>query len=105
MKNTSSDIDPRTTRQRALDDAADCVLRDRNTIHGEPEDSLEDIAKGWSVIARCEISPSQVALMMVWLKTVRATQNPVHWDSWVDICGYGSIGAECSQRQKKGVIF
>lgn len=93
---------PVSVRQRALEAAADCVLRDRNVTHGEPEDNLSDIAKGWTVIVGCDISATQVALMMVWLKTVRANENPAHWDSWIDIAGYASIGAEVSDSHSPG---
>lgn len=95
-----SDIDPRTVRQRALDDAADCVLRDRNTTHGEPEDSFAAIAKGWSVLAGTEITATQACLMLAWLKIVRANGNPNHWDNYPDLLGYGACAAECAEKQR-----
>jgi hypothetical protein len=35
-----------------------------------------------------------VALMMAWLKIVRASGNPGHEDSFVDLAGYAACGAE-----------
>lgn len=91
---------PVSVRQRTLEAAADCVLRDRNMTHGEPEDSFHEIAVGWSVIAGCEIDATRVCLMMVWLKTVRAKNNPDHVDNFTDILGYGSCAAECADNSK-----
>ena len=100
MKNTTSDPDTRTTRQRALDDAAECVLRDRNTTHGEPEDSFPAIAVGWSALAGVEITATQACLMLAWLKIVRANGNPDHWDSFPDLIGYGACAAECAEKAR-----
>jgi hypothetical protein len=87
---------PVSVRQRTLEAAADCVLRDRNVTHGEPENSFREIAIGWSVIAGCEIDETKACLMMVWLKTVRAKNNPDHPDNFIDLCGYGSCASECA---------
>jgi hypothetical protein len=81
-------------REQCLDAAAECVLRDRNVAYGGPEDSFSKIAKGWSVIKGGEFTPVDVALMMAWLKIVRASGNPGHEDSFVDLAGYAACGAE-----------
>jgi hypothetical protein len=81
-------------REQCLDAAARCVLRDRNVTHGSPEESFLKIAKGWSVIKGIEITSVDVALMMAWLKIVRASGNPGHEDSWTDLAGYAACGAE-----------
>lgn len=81
-------------REQCLNEAAACVLKDRNAIYGRPEDSFTKIGKGWSVIKGIEITPIDVALMMAWLKIVRASDNPNHTDSFVDLAGYAACGAE-----------
>lgn len=100
LTHTLSDPEHRSVRQRALDDAAECVLRDRNVTHGEPEDSFPAIAKGWSVLVGKEITPSQACLMLAWLKIVRANGNPDHWDNYPDLLGYGACAAECADKHK-----
>jgi hypothetical protein len=81
-------------RKECLDAAAACVLTDRNVTHGEPEDSFSKIAQGWSALKKIEITPVDVALMLAWLKIVRAHDNPAHADSFVDLAGYAACGAE-----------
>jgi hypothetical protein len=81
-------------RGECLAAAADCVLRDRNATHGEPESSFGKIAKGWSALKGVEITATDVALMLAWLKIVRAHDNPAHEDSFVDLAGYAACGAE-----------
>jgi hypothetical protein len=81
-------------RKQCLDAAAACVLTDRNRTYGEPEESLGKVAAGWSAILEMDITSSDVALMMAWLKIVRAGANPGHADNWVDMAGYAALGAE-----------
>jgi hypothetical protein len=81
-------------REQCLNEAAACVLRDRNKTHGGPEESFGKIAKGWAVIKGIEFTSADVALMMAWLKIVRASGNPEHGDNWVDMAGYAACGAE-----------
>lgn len=82
-------------RKQILTKALDCVTKDRNATHGEPEDSFKQIASVWSAMLGVEISSHQVALLMAALKIVRAQQNPAHEDNWVDLAGYAACGAEC----------
>jgi Domain of unknown function (DUF6378) len=86
----------KTSRQLTLEAAAECVLKNRCDAYGPPEDSFSDIAVGWSVIAGTEITAAQVGLMMVWLKTVRAKENPGQMDNYVDGAGYFACAAECA---------
>jgi hypothetical protein len=86
-------------REQCLNEAAACVLKDRNVKYGGPEDSFTKIGKGWSVIKGIEITASDVALMMAWLKIVRASGNPSHEDSWVDMAGYAACGAELNDNR------
>jgi hypothetical protein len=82
------------TRKECLDAAGACVLKDRNVTYGGPESSFAKIAAGWSALKGVEITAADVALMMAWIKIVRASSNPGHDDSWIDLAGYAACGAE-----------
>ena len=81
-------------RQAILDQASERVCGDRPDVHGPLEDSFGMIAAIWSVKLGVQVSPEQVALMLIDLKGVRAWGNPAHHDSWVDIAGYAACGGE-----------
>lgn len=81
-------------RAEILAAAAQAVTVERAATHGAVERSFVDIAAIWSVRVGRVISPAQVALMLVDLKTVRAWGNPGHADNWVDIAGYAACGGE-----------
>jgi hypothetical protein len=84
------------TRAHVLDTAREAVLKDRAVTHGALENSFAAIASIWSVRLGQPVTPAQVAIMMVDLKTVRAWGNPSHGDNWVDIAGYAACGGELS---------
>lgn len=86
-------------RKETLDAAAKAVLVDRAATHGgSPEASFTLIARLWSARLGIPISPSQVAILLIDLKSARAWQNPGHEDNWVDIAGYAACGAEVAPR-------
>ena len=93
----------KTTRQLTLEAAAECILKNRCDAYGPPEDNFRDVATGWSVIAGTEITAVQVGLMMAWLKTVRAKDNPAHLDNYVDGAGYFACAAECAETDPNAV--
>lgn len=85
-----------TTRKTILDAAEKCVCRDRQDTHGKPEDSFGAIADLWTAyldIGR-DITPVDVAQMMILLKVGRAKENPKHQDNWVDMAGYAACAGE-----------
>jgi hypothetical protein len=80
------------TRGEILDQARSAVTR---TVYGTvPEDSFAKIAALWSVRLGGTVTPDQVTIMMIDLKTVRAWTNPSHTDSWADMAGYAACGGE-----------
>lgn len=81
-------------RAAILDQARQAVTRDRAATHGEIEASFGQIAAIWSVRLGVPVSPVQVAILLVDLKTVRAWGNPGHADNWIDIAGYAACGGE-----------
>lgn len=85
-----------TTCKTILDAAEKCVCNDRQDQYGKPEDSFGAIADLWTAyldIGR-EITPVDVAQMMILLKIGRAKENPKHTDNWVDMAGYAACAGE-----------
>ena len=83
-----------TTRKTILDAAEKCVCQDRQDTHGKPEDSFSEIAMLWTAYTGNDISPVDVAQMMILLKVGRAKGNPKHTDNWVDMAGYAACAGE-----------
>lgn len=81
-------------RAEILDAAREAVMVDRAATHGDAEQSFAQIAALWSVRLGIAITPEQVAILMIDLKTVRAWGNPGHADNWIDLAGYAACGGE-----------
>jgi hypothetical protein len=82
-------------RIEALREAASIIAGDRDVQYGGPEENFTRIAKIWSVIVGTEITPEDVAMMMVGLKVARyASKSGFQPDTWVDIAGYAGCGYE-----------
>ena len=73
-----------------LQEAEEIVNGDRQQDYGDMQQSFDNIAKMWSVIAGTEISARQVGLMMISLKDVRENNKPKR-DNVVDISGYSYL--------------
>lgn len=82
------------SRVSVLEDALEATTRTRAATHGDLESNFSTIAQIWSVRLGRTITPEQVTLMLIDLKTVRAWSNPAHEDNWVDIAGYAACGGE-----------
>jgi len=81
-----------------LEDAIESVY-DRSDIYGKPEDSFRTIAEMWNSYLSAEeidpnITPHDVANMMILLKVARNAGGNYHKDNWVDIAGYAECGAK-----------
>ena len=85
---------PKSPRARILDAAGQAVTVDRAATHGSVEDNFANVATIWSMRTGTAITPAQVAIMLIDLKTVRAWGNPQHGDNWIDIAGYAACGGE-----------
>ena len=92
-------------RESVLEDAKQCVCKDRNNIYGGPEDNFSCIAKFWNTYLtnlgndnlgnEVSLSSKDVAIMMTLFKLARlVTANSYHRDSWVDAIGYLACGSE-----------
>ncbi len=86
------------TRAEILEAAAKAVTQDRAATHGSVERNFELIAKLWSIWLEAEISPTDVAVMMMMLKQARIKSTPGHHDHWSDVAGYAACGGEIATK-------
>lgn len=82
------------SREYILRRAEECVCSDREAQYGSPEDSFGAIASLWSAYLGRNISPTDVAVMMVLFKMGRVKTGRFKADSWIDAAGYCACGAE-----------
>lgn len=93
-----------TIRQEVLRKAEQYVSRDRNAVHGNPEDNFALIANLQAeyrnackrVRGNDAVLPHDVAIDNIFQKIARLVQSPYHRDHWIDIAGYAACGAECA---------
>lgn len=86
------------TRRECLDKAAECVLQDRASQYGGPEDNFGRIAKLWSTYTGTVLDGIDVAMMMSLLKVARIRNNKDYSDGYIDLAGYAACGAELAGR-------
>ena len=87
-----------------LQEALTIVQGARRKAYGSPEDNFKVIADLWNAYMKkrasrrgsSELSPTDVACMMVLMKVARLAETPEHRDSWVDIAGYAACGIRCA---------
>lgn len=77
--------------ERVLQEADRLISGDRREEYGSVKESFEAVAAGWSLIIGHEVTATQVALCMVWLKVMRETVKDKR-DNWVDMAGYAGLG-------------
>lgn len=88
-------------REHVLDEAKKCVLKDRNSTYGKPENNFKDIARRWTahlqnrklIPEAIQLTPDDVGIMMVDMKLARIGYNPGHKDSYIDGIGYIACAA------------
>lgn len=86
-------------KQEMLETALSIVTKDRQNDYGTAESNFGTIAEFWSTYLRAlnmgdELTPADVAAMMILMKVSRITTSPGKEDNWVDIAGYAACGAE-----------
>ena len=81
-------------RTELLNKALEIVNGARQENYGSPESNFARIAAFWTLYLQRHITPADVAIMMVLMKTARLQNNIKHEDSWVDIAGYAANGVE-----------
>lgn len=67
------------------------VVENRRTTYGEPRESMDAIAKRWSLTLGVPVNAAQVVLCLIDLKLTRLMRDPKHLDSMVDIAGYAAM--------------
>jgi len=87
-------------RDKCLEQAQQLINGDRKSDYGDAYLNHLRIADLWTIYlsrsAAIELSPTDVAVMMMLLKIARV-MNQHKDDSYVDICGYAALAAEMSQ--------
>lgn len=87
------------TRDTILEAASDLVNGQRAKDYGDAYETHRRIAAGWTEIIGVNVSPSQVALCMAWLKISRLVETPDHLDSFVDLVAYGALAGEIQHKE------
>lgn len=82
------------TREEVLDKAKEIVTGARQTTYGTPEDSFTTIAGLWGSYLGKDLSPKDVAMLMVLLKVARSKGDAGYFDNYVDIAGYAACAGE-----------
>jgi len=87
-----------TTREYILDEARECIMRDRNLDYDEPERNFQDIATFWNVYLQGKqvIEPHDVGVMCALIKVARIRTSPGKADHYIDAAGYMACAAECA---------
>lgn len=67
------------------------VIDERIKVYGVPEITFPQIAEVWSGIIGHHVNPTDVPLMLIGMKLVRAAQAPDYSDNSDDVEGYLDI--------------
>lgn len=82
-----------TPPESVLQEAHRIIHGARRKDYGPAEEGFIKMATGWSVIFGHEVTSTQVALAMTWLKVCRFL-NSHDRDSLVDLAGYAGLAAQ-----------
>ncbi|WXX09765.1 hypothetical protein [Mycobacterium phage MS619] len=74
-----------------LTTAEEIINGQRAKDYGDAKENHQRIANLWNVYAGTELSPEDVAVMMILLKIARFMENGYHNDTVVDIAGYAGV--------------
>lgn len=86
------------TRDEILDKAKSIINGERQGVYGKPENSFDTISQMWSAYLGRDVSPTDVANMMILLKIARNSSGVYKDDNWIDICGYAALGGEIQNK-------
>lgn len=82
------------TRQEFLNLVEQTVCGNREQAHGNPTGTFKRIAALWSVYLGLNLTPSDIAHLMILFKIARLMGNAKHNDSLIDIAGYAACASE-----------
>lgn len=86
-------------REKCLREACEIVNGARNQTYGNVEENFDRIASLWSIYLDTAVTPIDVAMMMVLLKTARVSTGGVsHYDNYVDVAGYAACAYEITKK-------
>lgn len=82
-------------RSRALDAVEELygMIVERVKTHAQPDEEFRVMRELWGGILEVEVKPEQVIAMLIAMKLARALAKPDVRDHWMDIAGYGVLGA------------
>jgi len=72
----------------------DRLIEEKAKEYGKPIDYFSSLAEMWGAMLCTTLSTNQVVAMYVAAKSLRGFNNPDHYDSFLDIAGYGKIGCD-----------
>lgn len=87
-------------RAEYLDTTKDIICKERQDVHGAPENTFALIAQYWSTYLgqefgkHVEVADADVAIMMALLKVARLQMNAHNDDNIIDGIGYLAIAGE-----------
>lgn len=70
------------------------IVAEREQDYGDASISFARIAALWTAHLNTEVTPNDVALMMILLKVSRTKTSPYKHDNWLDIAGYAHLGEQ-----------
>jgi hypothetical protein len=88
---------------KILDDAKE-IISERGSDYGGFVESFNRASAIASTLSGKDITPYDVAVVMMAVKQARINNDPMKYDSWVDLiayCGFASYFASPSQRKGK----
>lgn len=81
-------------REEVLSKAEDIVTGARQNTYGNPEDCFKVIGDMWGGYLGIDVSPTDVAMLMVLLKVARTKGRKDYADNYIDIAGYAACAGE-----------
>ena len=81
-------------REAVLEKAQKIVTGARQSTYGNPEDCFKIIGDMWSGYLGIDVTPSDVAMLMILLKIARAKNSKSYADNYIDIAGYAACAGE-----------
>lgn len=77
-----------------LKTASALVSGDREKTHGPKLQNHMNIAALWSAYLGREVTPHDVAMLMILLKVARTKAGSFNEDDYIDIAGYAGVAGE-----------
>lgn len=91
VQTSAAAVSPRET---ILNEAKGIVMKDRNSVYGDPEDNFKDIAALWAAYKGISFTSMDVVVMNMLIKVARLKKTPEYHDGLVDIAGYAACGGD-----------